>query len=93
MPMHTEAEREREQSPAERAKVSQVMREFEAGTLRSSSGEKVTSRDQALAIALSEARKVKDNSIHNSDNGDLRESARASLDGVNRRALRGTGGN
>lgn len=32
------------------------MREFEAGTLRSSSGRKVTSRKQAVAIALSEQR-------------------------------------
>lgn len=36
-------------------KVAKVMREFEAGTLRSSSGEIVTSRQQALAIAMSEA--------------------------------------
>lgn len=37
-------------------KVAKVMREFEAGTLRSSSGELVTSRKQAIAIALSEER-------------------------------------
>lgn len=37
-------------------KVAKVMREFEAGTLKSSSGELVTSREQALAIAHSEAR-------------------------------------
>lgn len=36
-------------------KVAKVMREFEAGTLKSSSGEIVTSREQAMAIALSEA--------------------------------------
>lgn len=36
-------------------KVEKVMKEFEAGKLRSSSGRKVTSRKQALAIALSEA--------------------------------------
>lgn len=36
-------------------KVAKVMREFENGTLRSSSGELVTSRKQAEAIALSEA--------------------------------------
>jgi hypothetical protein len=36
-----------------------VMREYKRGTLRSSSGQKVKSRKQALAIALSEAyRKV-----------------------------------
>jgi hypothetical protein len=37
-------------------KVAKVMREFEAGTLRSISGELVTSRKQAMAIALSEER-------------------------------------
>jgi len=31
------------------------MREYKAGTLKSSSGQKVTSRDQAVAIAMSEA--------------------------------------
>jgi hypothetical protein len=38
-------------------KVSKVMREYGAGTLKSSSGKKVTSRKQAIAIALSEAGK------------------------------------
>lgn len=37
------------------AKVGKVMHEFKAGTLRSSSGPKVTKRKQAVAIALSEA--------------------------------------
>lgn len=37
------------------AKVHKVMKEFKEGTLRSSSGAKVTSRDQAVAIAMSEA--------------------------------------
>ena len=37
-------------------KIAKVMGEFEAGTLRSSSGEIVTSREQALAIAHSEAK-------------------------------------
>jgi len=36
-------------------KVSKVMREYKAGKLKSSSGQKVTSRDQAVAIAMSEA--------------------------------------
>lgn len=36
-------------------KIHKVMREFKAGSLRSSSGAKVTKRDQAVAIALSEA--------------------------------------
>lgn len=39
-------------------KISLVMSEFKAGTLKSSSGDNVTSRDQALAIALSEGRKA-----------------------------------
>lgn len=38
-------------------KVHKVMREFKEGTLKSSSGDKVTSRDQAIAIALSEQRR------------------------------------
>lgn len=38
-------------------KVAKVMREFEAGTLKTPSGEIVTSKKQAMAIALSEARK------------------------------------
>lgn len=37
------------------SKVKKVMKEFKAGTLNSSSGKKVTSKDQALAIAMSEA--------------------------------------
>jgi len=36
-------------------KFAQVMREFERGELKSSSGEVVTSREQAQAIAASEA--------------------------------------
>ena len=36
-------------------KVGKVMREYKAGKLKSSSGDKVTSRDQAVAIAMSEA--------------------------------------
>lgn len=38
-------------------KVEKVMHEKKAGTLRSGSGKKVTSRKQAIAIGLSEARK------------------------------------
>lgn len=40
---------------AQQDKISKVMREFKAGTLKDSHGEKVTDKDQALAIALSEA--------------------------------------
>ena len=39
-------------------KVEKVMREKKKGTLRSGSGKKVTSRKQAIAIGLSEARKA-----------------------------------
>jgi hypothetical protein len=38
-------------------KVEKVMREKKRGTLRSGSGGKVTSRKQAIAIGLSEARR------------------------------------
>lgn len=38
-----------------RAKFSKVMREFKAGTLRSSSGQKVTNPAQARAIGISES--------------------------------------
>ncbi|MDQ7744386.1 DUF6496 domain-containing protein [Hydrogenophaga pseudoflava] len=39
-----------------RRKVSKVMHEFKEGDLKSSSGARVRSRKQAIAIALSEAR-------------------------------------
>lgn len=39
-------------------KIHKVMKEKKEGTLRSSSGQKVTSRKQAVAIALSEARRA-----------------------------------
>jgi hypothetical protein len=40
------------------SKVAKVMGERKRGTLRSSSGDKVTSRKQAIAIGLSEARRA-----------------------------------
>jgi hypothetical protein len=40
-------------------KIASVMREHKAGKLKSSSGQKVKSRDQAVAIALSEAERAK----------------------------------
>jgi hypothetical protein len=40
-----------------RGKVGKVMREYERGTLRSGSGGKVRKRKEAVAIALSEARR------------------------------------
>ncbi|GMV99366.1 MAG: hypothetical protein AMXMBFR84_05050 [Candidatus Hydrogenedentota bacterium] len=39
-------------------KVGKTMREFKHGTLRSSTGKKVTNRKQAIAIGLSEAREA-----------------------------------
>ena len=40
-----------------RGKVHKVMEEYKEGQLKSGSGKKVASRKQAVAIALSEARK------------------------------------
>lgn len=40
-------------------KVGKTLREFKAGKLRSSSGDKVTKRKQAIAIGLSEERAQK----------------------------------
>ena len=40
-------------------KVAKVMREYKAGKLKSSSGDKVGSRQQAVAIAMSEADRLK----------------------------------
>ncbi len=47
----------RKYSKAASKKVETVMEERKAGTLKSGSGKKVKSRKQAIAIALSEARK------------------------------------
>ena len=41
-----------------RRKVKKVMTEFKEKSLKSSSGKKVTKRKQAIAIALSEARRA-----------------------------------
>jgi hypothetical protein len=43
-------------SPAAKKKISTVMDEYKSGKLKSGSGKKVTDRDQAMAIAMSEAR-------------------------------------
>lgn len=40
-----------------KTKIRRVMREYKRGELQSSSGRKVRSRKQAVAIALSEARR------------------------------------
>jgi len=37
-------------------KIGKVVKEFEKGNLKSSSGDKVTSRKQAVAIGISEAK-------------------------------------
>ena len=42
-------------TPSQSKKVGKVMHEFKHGRLYSGSGHKVTDRDQAIAIALSEA--------------------------------------
>ncbi|MEO8048782.1 MAG: DUF6496 domain-containing protein [Acidobacteriota bacterium] len=41
-----------------KGKVEKVMHEFKEGSLKSSSGKKVTNRKQAVAVALSEARRA-----------------------------------
>lgn len=40
-----------------KSKVHKVMKEYKAGKLKSGSGHTVKSKDQAIAIAMSEARK------------------------------------
>lgn len=40
-------------------KVQKVMHEYKQGKLKSSSGDKVTSRKQAIAIGLSEQRRAR----------------------------------
>jgi hypothetical protein len=48
----------RKYSKSASRKVEKVMEERKRGTLKSGSGRKVTSRKQAIAIGLSEARKA-----------------------------------
>lgn len=43
-------------SPKAQEEVEKAMEEFKRGKLKSSSGDKVESRDQAIAIGLSKAR-------------------------------------
>lgn len=45
----------------QQAKVSKVLGEYKEGTLKSSSGSKVTSKKQAIAIALSSSGQSKKN--------------------------------
>jgi len=42
-----------------KSKVEKVLREFKGGKLKSSSGQKVINKKQAVAIALSEAKRNK----------------------------------
>lgn len=59
--MMDEKEKKVPKSPKAKKKIERVMHEFKEGTLRSGSkkGLKVRGRKQAVAIALSEARKMK----------------------------------
>ena len=57
-PTHTPKERKKRSkkaTPKQKRKVAKVLGEAKEGKLKSSSGKKVTSRQQAVAIALSEA--------------------------------------
>jgi len=49
-------------------KISRVMREFKEGSLKSSSGQKVKNPKQAVAIALSEASRMKAGGKVNAEN-------------------------
>lgn len=49
------AKRKPKTKAGKRRKMGKVMGEYKRGTLRSSSGQKVTSRKQAIAIGLSES--------------------------------------
>jgi hypothetical protein len=57
MPVKKRSSVEKNGAGKGRAKIKKVMHEKKAGTLKSGSGKKVTRRKQAVAIALSEARK------------------------------------
>lgn len=72
-------------------KVERTMHELKRGTLKSSSGQKVTSRKQAIAIGLSEARAAGGKvPAKRSSNGNSRARASAKSSGSSRR---GTAGN
>ena len=45
-------------STAAQSKIGKVMHEFKEGDLKSSSGDKVTSRKQAIVIGISEAKRA-----------------------------------
>ncbi len=59
--MKTKASKKRSMQAKGKKKIEEVMHEFKEGTLKSGrggKGRKVTKRKQAIAIALSEARKA-----------------------------------
>ena len=49
---------EKKYSTAAQKKIGKVLHEYKEGKLKSSSGKKVTKRDQAIAIGISEAREA-----------------------------------
>ena len=57
------------------AKVGKVMREFKAGKLKSSSGQKVTNPKQAIAIGLSEAGMSKPKAMK--EGGEMKKESKA----------------
>ena len=80
--------------PHGKEKVGVVMSEFKKGTLKSSSGEKVTNRKQAVAIAMSEASLSKKDMAHGSSspNGYTQEEVeRSQRDSKNLEEVRSTG--
>lgn len=58
MAQRSSARRGARRRPAAKGKVAKVMGEYKRRSLRSSSGSKVRKRKQAVAIALSEARRA-----------------------------------
>jgi hypothetical protein len=64
-------------SPAAKKKIEKVMHEFKTGKLKSSSGEIVTDHHQAMAIALSEARKIGEGSGHSKTKSSKKKDAPA----------------
>lgn len=56
------------QTEKQKHKVEKVMHEFKEGDLKSGSGQKVTNRKQAVAIAMSESGQARD------DNKDAKKS-------------------
>ena len=57
MTINSSSIRQQIMKPGKKKKVKKVMGEFKRKKLKSSSGKKVTSRKQAIAIALSEAKR------------------------------------